>query len=32
MQIGKLWISTGIINEGGAEKDAYSIWQIVLNK
>jgi hypothetical protein len=30
--LGKLWISTGIINEDGAEKEAYSTWQIVLNK
>ena len=30
--LGKLWISTGIINEDGLEKEAYSTWQIVLNK
>ena len=30
--LGKLWISTGIINEDALEKKAYSTWQIVLNK
>ena len=30
--LGKLWISTGIINEDGSEKESYSSWQIVLNK
>ena len=30
--LGKLWISTGVINEDGLEKGAYSTWQIVLNK
>ena len=30
--LGKLWISTGIINEDGLEKEAYSTWKIVLDK
>lgn len=30
--LGKLWISTGIINEDGSEKKAYNTWQIVLDK
>ena len=30
--LGKLWISTGIINEDGLEKTAYSTWQTVLDK
>ncbi len=30
--LGKLWISTGIINEDGVEKKAYSTWKVVLNK
>lgn len=30
--LGKLWISTGIINEDGAEKKAYSTWKMALNK
>ncbi len=29
--LGKLWISTGIINEDGVSKKAYSTWGIVLN-
>lgn len=30
--LGKLWISTGIINEDGAEKEAFSTWQMALSK
>lgn len=30
--LGKIWISTGIINEDGTQKDAYTIWDIVYNK
>jgi hypothetical protein len=30
--LGKLWISTGIVNEDGAEKEAYSTWELVFNK
>jgi hypothetical protein len=30
--LGKLWLSTGIINEDGAKKKAYSTWEMVLNK
>ena len=30
--VGKIWISTGLINEDGNEKEAYSTWQIVLHK
>ena len=30
--LGKLWISTGIINEDGAEKEAFATWEIVYNK
>jgi|SRR6056297_88645 len=30
--LGKIWISTGIINEDGTKKDAYTIWDIVANK
>lgn len=30
--IGKLWLSTGIINEDGAEKDAFATWKTILNK
>ena len=30
--LGKLWISTGIINEDGLEKETYSTWKIVLDK
>jgi hypothetical protein len=30
--LGKIWISTGLINEDGNEKEAYSTWQIVLDK
>ncbi|PWN07635.1 hypothetical protein DDZ15_03420 [Rhodohalobacter mucosus] len=29
--LGELWISTGIINEDGAEKEAYTMWQTVLD-
>ena len=30
--LGKIWLSTGIINEDGKEKLAYSTWKMVLNK
>ncbi len=30
--LGKLWISTGIVNEDGAQKKAYSTWKKILNK
>jgi hypothetical protein len=30
--LGKLWISTGIINENGAEKEAYASWKLVFGK
>lgn len=30
--LGKVWISTGIINEDGAEKEAYSSWERAFNK
>ncbi len=30
--IGKLWISNGILNEDGAEKEAYSSWKIAFSK
>ncbi|WP_340153665.1 glycosyl hydrolase 53 family protein [uncultured Marivirga sp.] len=30
--LGKLWISTGLITEDGIEKEAYSTWEEVLNK
>jgi len=30
--LGKLWISTGIINEDGIPKQAYSTWKIVYKK
>lgn len=30
--LGKLWISTGIVNEDGAMKKAYSTWEMALNK
>lgn len=30
--LGKLWISTGIINEDGTEKKAYSTWKKILSK
>jgi len=30
--LGKLWISTGIINEDGAEKESYNAWKTVFNK
>ncbi len=30
--LGKLWISTGIINEDGVEKKAYTTWEMVLDK
>jgi hypothetical protein len=30
--LGKLWISTGIINEDGTKKEAYSTWEMVFNK
>ncbi|WP_204336873.1 hypothetical protein [Cryomorpha ignava] len=30
--LGKLWISTGIINEDGIEKQALSTWDLVFNK
>lgn len=29
--LGKLWISTGILNEDGAEKQAYSSWKMVFD-
>jgi len=30
--LGKLWISTGIINEDGADKEAFATWNFVFNK
>ena len=30
--LGKLWISTGIINEDGEEKESYATWDLVFNK
>ena len=30
--IGKLWLSTGLMNEDGIEKKAYSTWKNVFNK
>ncbi len=30
--LGKLWISTGIINEEGTEKEGYFTWKLVFNK
>lgn len=30
--LGQLWISTGIINEDGMEKEAFSTWEFVVNK
>lgn len=30
--LSKIWISTGIINEDGTKKDAYTIWDIVYHK
>ncbi len=29
--LGKLWLSTGIINEDGVEKESYTTWQTVLD-
>lgn len=30
--LGQLWMSTGIINEDGAEKEAFATWQSAFNK
>lgn len=30
--LGKLWISTGMINEDGMEKEAFATWEFVVNK
>ncbi len=30
--LGKLWLSTGIIDDDGTEKKAYNTWSLVLNK
>ncbi|MDN5200766.1 glycosyl hydrolase 53 family protein [Fulvivirgaceae bacterium BMA10] len=30
--LGKLWLTTGIVNEDGQEKKAYVTWQLVFNK